>query len=123
MRISDWSSDVCSSDLTIKSRPAASGSSTACWTDVKDVYPRAASASPSEDGRLVKDIQYPVGNGEPGSDRPASRAPLAPLAPHRYIKGSANGHGTDRRWGRWTLWRSEEHSFELQSQLRISYAV
>src|SRR3546814_15416936 len=48
---------------TIKSRPAASGSSTACWTDVKDVYPRAASASPSEYGRLVKDIKYQTGNG------------------------------------------------------------
>src|SRR3546814_11250247 len=99
MRISDWSSDVCSSDL-----PAASGSSTACWTDVKDVYPRAASASPSEDGRLVKDIQYPVGNGETGSDRPASCAPLAPLAPHRYIKGAATAHGTDQRCGRLTFW-------------------
>src|SRR3546814_8356761 len=42
---------------TIKSRPAASGSSTACWKDVKEVYQRAASASPSEDGRWRSEEQ------------------------------------------------------------------
>src|SRR3546814_18983339 len=39
MRISDWSSDVCSSDLTIRSWPARALGMAAAWTEVGSVKP------------------------------------------------------------------------------------
>src|SRR3546814_1854735 len=80
MRISDWSSDVCSSDLT-------------------------------------------------PSDRRGARPRPALSVPHRRRAG-AGGHilcairrATRRAGARGTGARSEEHTSELQSLMRISYAV
>src|SRR3546814_3352111 len=77
MRISDWSSDVCSSDLTRRSlRANRRGTS------------RTASG--------------PTENSRPGTCTVSRRVPVQ---------------------GMWTRWRSEEHTSELQSLMRISYAV
>src|SRR3546814_8792150 len=48
MRISDWSSDVCSSDLNTTSRIAARTSSTSssCWQSGTGSKPRSPSAAP-----------------------------------------------------------------------------
>src|SRR3546814_9720510 len=101
MRISDWSSDVCASDLrTERAVPAGAG---------------------GEGTRLLLGI----GNlldlvADQHGDRAAGRAP-AGLA-------VAIGDG-DRRAGEPQLdrpaeaTRSEEHTSELQSLMRISYAV
>src|SRR3546814_10745745 len=88
MRISDWSSDVCSSDLA----DAADGSDAA--------------------GR-----QSRPGHGADGAGGPASRdGPGGPVAGRR-----ARAPPCPAR--RALLCRSEEHTSELQSLMRISYAV
>src|SRR3546814_10580009 len=94
MRISDWSSDVCSSDLD-RAYSARRGA-------------RAA------DERIDR---------RQGADR---RARAAPRFRHRYAAHRARGaqpaRGRERSAGR-RGGRSEEHTSELQSLMRISYAV
>src|SRR3546814_7613186 len=84
MRISDWSSDVCSSDLRRGTTPGAGRRTQG--------YPGAR--------LLVQD--YPIGPQGVHAPVPDERrrAPQARLGP-----------------------RSEEHTSELQSLMRISYAV
>src|SRR3546814_8758900 len=88
MRISDWSSDVCSSDLV------CTHCSVGCT--------------------VMAEVQNGVWIGqEPGFDSPLN------LGAH-CAKGAAireHVHGERR------LKRSEEHTSELQSLMRISYAV
>src|SRR3546814_7094166 len=85
MRISDWSSDVCSSDLAILQRLLAAG--------------------------------------ETGSEN------LVPIALVRLASTRVfywlTGMSADRRhfYGLYDGGRSEEHTSELQSLMRISYAV
>src|SRR3546814_7943627 len=74
MRISDWSSDVCSSDLIVKRR--------------------------AREG-------YSVHAGQPGAEKLASL-----FAEVEAVDGAIVARG-----------RSEEHTSELQSLMRISYAV
>src|SRR3546814_2587424 len=101
MRISDWSSDVCSSDLS----PGLCGRA---WRDVRrDERPdpaghgRTRRHPAARDRRLREDQPPPLGPaGRGGPDR--TRIPAgSKLAGHR----------------------SEEHTSELQSLMRISYAV
>src|SRR3546814_8807868 len=82
MRISDWSSDVCSSDL------------------------RAA--------RLVVD-RLPHRVRPPGADPAVDHPGLVPVDPHH----APGARGDDRG----AAHRSEEHTSELQSLVRTSYAV
>src|SRR3546814_2637773 len=94
MRISDWSSDVCSSDLAgvdpLAERDAAYGG-----------------GSGRQDAGADRGPQFDDGD----SDR--SRAAF-------YRQGC----GRDREWRPdVALDRSEEHTSELQSLMRISYAV
>src|SRR3546814_7371551 len=86
MRISDWSSDVCSSDLT----RVSAGS------------PRCAAASSPSSIRVLRSV-CPV-RATPRAAR-SSRISTATL-----MRCSSKG-------------RSEEHTSELQSLMRISYAV
>src|SRR3546814_1384887 len=101
MRISDWSSDVCSSDLCVPGgRARAAGGAT-----------RGGTGLPKRrrDGR-----------GRRRSGR-CDRRRGEPQAPGRSDRGhparSAIGAG------RYPRLRSEEHTSELQSLMRISYAV
>src|SRR3546814_6206087 len=94
MRISDWSSDVCSSDLPLEQRqycPQGSG----------DAWPVFAART-----RRARRQ-----GGEEGGDQGAGGQPV-----RRRPRGAARG--TARR-----THRSEEHTSELQSLMRISYAV
>src|SRR3546814_2105844 len=107
MRIRDWSSDVCSSDLRRGNRGAGAG-----------------------DGRVVL-IRHGPSRGLAFSYFPrrtimaATSAPARSVLPIvvpgqltlRTIRGK-NGPFTVGR-----LTRSEEHTSELQSLMRISYAV
>src|SRR3546814_6798126 len=107
MRISDWSSDVCSSDLHgVLGRPAAVGG-----VEVDDVAQQDAAL----DERLAPRQQ--------GAD--GQRA-LADAADHLLAAGlDALGDG-DLALARQQFHRahrSEEHTSELQSLMRISYAV
>src|SRR3546814_10909374 len=98
MRISDWSSDVCSSDL--RTTPADSR------------CPPLSPAAPRElgsDGRSHR----PAGRFE-GSRRYGTGPP------GKLAQSGGGGHGPlVRGVGR----RSEEHTSELKSLMRISYAV
>src|SRR3546814_8956925 len=101
MRISDWSSDVCSSDLS--QLCATSGLQT-----VK---------------RLDNDAFDIVGRGDPGVWI-AARAGQFRGMPNIGLRHSQ----TSKRllWARFPakiVKRSEEHTSELQSLMRISYAV
>src|SRR3546814_10491813 len=86
MRISHWSSDVCSSDLA--------------GVDIARQAHRLQPCRHSRDDRPLRRRRRPQA-ATPGDDRevPAAHRPAAPPA------------------------RSEEHTSELQSLMRISYAV
>src|SRR3546814_8611850 len=95
MRMSDWSSDVCSSDLRIDSSACAQGSSTgmpAKW----------ASSDISTDGTASSH---------------ATQCAVARLTTHSTSDSTAMLIAPK------TARRSEEHTSELQSLMRISYAV
>src|SRR3546814_9420204 len=102
MRISDWSSDVCSSDLANRDRCASS--------------PVCASISVIASPRVGPDLRRwvlsSVSATESGTPiRAAARA--APVASGMLLKVIAQAKST----------RSEEHTSELRSLMRISYAV
>src|SRR3546814_7983717 len=90
MRISDWSSDVCSSDLQFAVRLEQPDD------------PAADDADPRE-----RDAQRRPGGGRGGI---GGHAGLHEATEPRPVIASA-------------LSRSEEHTSELQSLMRISYAV
>src|SRR3546814_1988833 len=96
MRISDWSSDVCSSDLT--GRPARSARQG--FVDRHSGLEGAA-----------QPIQQGLGKG-----------PADQLEADRHAAAHEAGRHRHRRQGE-VVDRSEEHTSELQSLMRISYAV
>src|SRR3546814_6563562 len=94
MRISDWSSDVCSSDL-----------------DLHRIDLRLDRLEVEQAGGLAAEfLQRP-----------------APGTRHRLVGGDVDaldaGGPVQRRQRDHQLHRSEEHTSELQSLMRISYAV
>src|SRR3546814_9170662 len=91
MRISDWSSDVCSSDL----------------------------------GRGAKRSLRPHRrrSGEPARQPPAAGARLQGFGGRAICRRHGNGRVHPRAPRRRHPHRSEEHTSELQSLMRISYAV
>src|SRR3546814_8580300 len=97
MRISDWSSDVCSSDLLPIARHDWNGA--ANWRAQLD-------ALLAQDRDQAFDIKKP----------PLMRLALVRLAPARHCIVWTRHHLT-------VDGRSEEHTSELQSLMRISYAV
>src|SRR3546814_4530444 len=124
MRISDWSSDVCSSDLHL-TRPAAqrhlvddgvlagdldrhridigrNGAAAECAPGGKGEHPRA--------GAKVKDVaERRSACGQPVEHREAARR-------RRMLPRAERTSRFDQK-------RSEEHTSELQSLMRNSYAV
>src|SRR3546814_10171695 len=95
MRISDWSSDVCSSDLLATSERVR--------------------MSPA----LRLRIPQPINSFKRSSTQSVRPTPQR-LGP-RTRPGLRRRVGADSRWG--YNRRSEEHTSELQSLMRISYAV
>src|SRR3546814_1079873 len=90
MRISDWSSDVCSSDLQIAARKL--GQVSALHSLPENVIAHR------------------------------SKKPLESVVPtERSMKWNSNREAS--RMDRANMQRSEEHTSELQSLMRISYAV
>src|SRR3546814_9504616 len=94
MRISDWSSDVCSSDLRVECRQAGAR---------------------SEDRRSGR--QECEGNREPRREIPKLGRKRDQSRERDGKMGRSVGSGPGR------CARSEEHKSELQSLMRISYAV
>src|SRR3546814_1757255 len=105
MRISDWSSDVCSSDL-IRFQP---GENAAQSQDPADRHPSSPETSIASGGQPQADdidagIKWIIGlriRRLGGDDRHPPAVTRQPVRQHR----------------------SEEHTSELQSLMRISYAV
>src|SRR3546814_4428390 len=95
MRISDWSSDVCSSDLR---RSESAAKSTICKLIV----------DPCEIKRLIRGT-------------PSSSVMFADMA-SRNVRLAVRGSNDWSAFNRASI-RSEEHTSELQSLMRISYAV
>src|SRR3546814_4011419 len=114
MRISDWSSDVCSSDLRDAAR--ITGRARCGRMDAARTYccrcgggMRRRTAKPADrdiDGRGLTDrlARHPLQGGKRGFEREVDLG---------------LGFGCETRRRR----RSEEHTSELQSLMRISYAV
>src|SRR3546814_5406196 len=103
MRISDWSSDVCSSDLRRRwrARPTA---------------PRATAT------RRAGSCAEPVLPAPPGGE--SLDAIVGHLAGVLRDRRAHRGHADaqDRGGCAFDRERSEEHTYELQSLMRISYA-
>src|SRR3546814_6628455 len=121
MRISDWSSDVCSSDLVAaqRLRPQSAQQrmhfarrlpqqAAEAARIVEAQHPAAAAARPRErDVEVVVDTHRRVGRKHPQT------------AGHAQVQQRAAGGGVEQQ----VLGRSEEHTSELQSLMRIPYAV
>src|SRR3546814_9962739 len=100
MRISDWSSDVCSSDLL------------------------AQGAEGLAQARLA--LALAAVGPDPLDDRVTGRALVAGQGQHRQHQRGLAGRKGDRRARRGRdgeAARSEEHTSELQSLMRNTYAV
>src|SRR3546814_9064037 len=117
MRISDWSSDVCSSDLS-----RSGGSITALYTVLADGDdtddPIVDAARAIVDGHIVLSRQLSEQSIFPAIDvgKSLSRV-MADVVSDQH----RNAASAFRRL--WAAYRSEEHTSELQSLMRISYAV
>src|SRR3546814_1673038 len=108
MRISDWSSDVCSSDL------GAEYKSTYFRRRLLPEFHRDALC------RLPSRVRLCLSDGQSGSRRPKACPSLRSSAPCSSHP-SARPYACRCRWCR--VPRSEEHTSELESLMRISYAV
>src|SRR3546814_3666020 len=113
MRISDWSSDVCSSDLTAPSR----------LSNLKRSTDRASSPARHSPRRvfLCQSLQL-----RPSLTLTGSNDPVNPDLVRKKIMARTarkNDIPTFRSIAGGILSRSEEHTSELQSLMRISYAV
>src|SRR3546814_10626441 len=109
MRISDWSSDVCSSDLNT------------LWVKVLEVNPVAAS-HPDIERRPRRLRASPTRHRLPQASDAGPSADIRPTPVWRP-GGMPRAFPHVRHTVRWLRARSEEHTSELQSLMRISYAV
>src|SRR3546814_6873135 len=133
MRISDWSSDVCSSDLSTSPvraparRPCAivaAGAVSAAATDTDPVSIAAPNSAAITKCRIAPSYPSRPAAGGRGRERDLERnasfdaddARLAVPVDRRRLRDEINLVEDVVR-------RSEEHTSELQSLMRISYAV
>src|SRR3546814_6515784 len=113
MRISDWSSDVCSSDLPAVARLDLDGA------------PRLLLGGRIEPGLLQAE-------GMHGEDRvitrhvgrPVRKGAFDPVPEHARLAGVEVDEmpGLARQDVPWIVGRSEEHTSEIQSLMHISYS-
>src|SRR3546814_9441450 len=112
MRISDWSSDVCSSDLDneVRDRSAALAGS-----DGRQRDERRLEAGP----QACVDVAVDLGDDRIAAHFGQKLAHQAAVFPCRRVGGDL----FDPAENCVTVARSEEHTSELQSLMRNSYAV
>src|SRR3546814_6185517 len=143
MRISDWSSDVCSSDLQLSRRDlyAERRIVLAPWPPVVALQPPGVALVPVA-GRELRDVgaqphqrfhlrshpQAAVAVMAPVQRAHADRVardhrPPARLVPQREGEDAVEPVEPGAWIGVLRIQRSEEHTSELQSLMRISYAV
>src|SRR3546814_6502144 len=126
MRISDWSSDVCSSDL-VEQRPRCGEARPGEFTGLQEIvggHAAAARGQPEPCERAEDDIGERREAAEDEGERadienllqePAEDVVLAAHRPEQAGKRDVDADQDGRR--------SEEHTSELQSLMRISSAV
>src|SRR3546814_8747681 len=109
MRISDWSSDVCSSDLAGPRHAAVDGPQPRVRGAGRGGHPRAFDADQVQPpgGAVRADDGQRQRRAAPGGSRMST--------PHADMSAASDAR---RNWT-----RSEEHTSELQSLMRNSYAV
>src|SRR3546814_9028342 len=131
MRISDWSSDVCSSDLLGEDQVKRGRVALAVGDEDLDGNPRRAGADGSDHrSELPGAAVGEVVTGDGGDHREAQSHALDGLGDALGLVG-IGGHrvaGVDEAepagpGAALAVDRSEEHTSELQSLMRISYAV
>src|SRR3546814_5569736 len=110
MRISDWSSDVCSSDLRL-----ALSSLSAFWTRVDPVSLGVVQG--------VMQAWLPAAVWDPGMTTLLAWPAVLVLGALGILLLAICRRRPPRRRRFGALARSEEHTSELQSLMRISYAV
>src|SRR3546814_4964515 len=138
MRISDWSSDVCSSDLAAtRTCSTPTGSTTSTRRRPSTSTPSGAESTPVDACPATRDIdassQYRVGpilGGERQGDaegreirHKSARAERRAGRSRHVVAADAGRYRGDRPGAAAGSGRSEEHTSELQSLMRISYAV
>src|SRR3546814_5023583 len=117
MRISDWSSDVCSSDL----RDPASQIGLAAQDTQSDTQRTLLSIGRRFE--LVQDTLTAERTAYSADDK-ISEVPTRAAKRYAISNGIAAQIGDTRRYNASLIaGRSEEHTSELQSLMRISYAV
>src|SRR3546814_10684495 len=123
MRISDWSSDVCSSDLSEQRRPRDEERALARERAERDALDRPARAAEADDQpapRRAIERLFPGCPADAVEDHGAALAAGDLMhARHDILAAAVDDMGCACLAGA----RSEEHTSELQSLMRISYAV
>src|SRR3546814_1494710 len=109
MRISDWSSDVCSSDLSLA--PLGAHQETPLHRPVVEEPAEAHCLAHHRHGQALALLGRLAGVGG------------KTLLVHPADRGEAGHHRLQQRAAEFGRLRSEEHTSELQSLMRISYAV
>src|SRR3546814_10160735 len=111
MRMSDWSSDVCSSDLTIGTAAEAEGRHKKQSGGHGQFAVATVRLEPLERGGGFEFVDKIVGGAISRTYIPA----VAKGIEEAMARGGVNGYPV--------IDRSEEHTSELQSLMRISYAA
>src|SRR3546814_5186889 len=139
MRISDWSSDVCSSDLSAEEALRAYRNALAvdpALTGAKEGVKRVEASAKAANLRsaITQIYERLNANDAQGAEAALSRASkIDPGAPEivdlrKRVVAAAQVAKMDSARARAEVnekkenWRSEEHTSELQSLMRISYA-
>src|SRR3546814_2189543 len=121
MRISDWSSDVCSSDL-----PGCANAVTVCQIGTSSNLGLTRDYGIGPDAKPQTGNSWSIGVDIAPPQVPGLRASLTYWS-NKFVDGVNRLEVTQQLYSnalrdRLTI-RSEEHTSELQSLMRISYAV
>src|SRR3546814_6453620 len=112
MRISDWSSDVCSSDL----RPLAKRLNELLILSESIIHESLVS-------KIATDVRFAILLLQCSNHANINATSWISKKSYRSLKPAPSGWAFRCRVSAKMLARSEEHTSELQSLMRISYAV
>src|SRR3546814_3651668 len=114
MRISDWSSDVCSSDLVGDAHRQCGLVAVLVFGELQDQAGHGIDQRRVADGRSISDCARQARS-------PPRRQDTVPRRADHWLAAARHRCATTTAARR--RCRSEEHTSELQSLMRISYAV
>src|SRR3546814_4017440 len=113
MRISDWSSDVCSSDLEATTPEATTGDI------IAKPRPKPEGGADDQIAELLEKGPLETADGDKAAPAQAAPKQAAPVQTAKVTAGDVVLQLSSVK----SEARSEEHTSELQSLMRISYAV